>query len=322
MTMRTPCGLLLGLSMALALPPAAAAPFGGFNQASPARAAALPSMGAGAPLADGEVDSRVTLDWSNEFFFRGDARETLLLDSESQRLAFAYRRGFAGWEGWLELPLLFTGGGVLDSGIEGWHSTFGLPNSNRARRPQDEYRLRYVRDGAVVFDLAEGTSGLADVRLGAGRALTERLTAHAMLQLPTGDADRFTGGHAGVALWADYRLPLGDSPRAALTLSAGASASTRDGPLADLQEPLVLLGGAVLSLPVYGALDGIVQVNGHSGLYKNTNMAALSRAAAPTSFGFRWPWRQMVVDLAVTEDLSVNASPDFGLWFGLAWRGR
>ena len=293
-----------------------------FNQSSVARAAALPGLGQGAVVPRNESINSVTLDWSNEFFVQGNAREELTLDGESQRVALRYRAGIAPLFGhaleWsLEVPLLFTGGGVLDSGIESWHDTFGLPNANRGDVPQDRYRLRYVRDGVTLLDIDKGDSGFADVRLGLGLALSERFTLRGLLQLPTGDKDQLTGGHTGGALWVDYSLPLTESRRAALLLSGGVSAATTDGPLADLQQPVVGLAGAVLIVPIYGALDGVVQVNAHSKLYKSSSLDPLSRVGAPLAFGLRLPYQRFVFDLALLEDPSVNASPDFGILFGI-----
>lgn len=293
-----------------------------FNQSSLARAAALPGLGQGAVLPRNESTNSVTLDWSNEFFLNSNARESLTLDGESQRVSLRYRAGIAPLFGhaleWsLEVPLLFTGGGVLDGVIENWHSAFGLPNSNRDDVPQDGYRIRYVRDGVTLFDREQGDSGLADVRLGLGLALSERWTLRGLAQLPTGSKNKLSGGHAGGALWLDYSLPLTASRRAALLLSGGVSAASTNGPLGDLQQPVVAVAGAVLIVPVYGALDAVVQLNAHSKLYKGSDLAPLSKAGAPLATGLRWTRKHLVFDLAVLEDPSVNASPDFGLLFGI-----
>ncbi len=296
--------------------------FESFNQSSLARAAALPALGQAAVLADGKVQSATALDWSNEFFQQGTARESLILDSETLRLGLRYRRGVdvgigrdVEWS--LELPLLFTGGGFQDAPIENWHSLFGLPNSNRDDAPQDRYRIRYVRDGVTLVDLDEGRNGLGDLRLGAGLALTQNWMLRGLVQLPTGSKRQLTGGHAGAAMWTDYALTLKPSGRFRLTLSAGASTASKSGPLSAQQRPLVAVAGAVLRLPLWGVLDGVVQVNGHSKLYKGSSLDPLAHAALPLVIGLSWPWQGMVFDLAFTEDASVNASPDFGLLFGI-----
>ena len=293
-----------------------------FNQSSLARFAALPGLGQGAVVPKGESINSVTLDWTNEFFVNAEGGEDLMLDGETQRVALRYRAGLAPLFGqaleWsLEVPLIFTGGGVMDSGIESWHDTFGLPNANREDFPQDQYRIRYVRNGVTLIDRSSGASGLGDLRLGLGLALSERFTLRGLLQLPTGDKNELTGGHTGGALWVDYSLPLSESRRAALLLSGGVAAQTTTGPLADLQQPVVGLAGAVLIVPLYRALDGIVQVNAHSKLYKGSNLDPLSRVGAPLAVGFRLPYQRFVFDLAILEDPSVNASPDFGILFGL-----
>ncbi len=297
---------------------ASAQGFESFNQSTLARAAALPGLGQGAVLPRGESLNSVTLDWTNEFFLSGNSREQLSLDGENQRVALRYRAGIAPVMGhaleWsLEVPLLFTGGGVMDGGIESWHDTFGLPNANRGDVPQDQYRVRYVRDGVTLVDLDEGDSGLADVRLGLGLAVAERWTLRGLAQLPTGDKRRLGGGHAGGALWVDYSLPLTASRRAALLLSGGVSAAATTGPLGALQQPVVALAGAVLIVPLYGALDGVVQLNGHSKLYRGSSLDPLARVAAPLAVGLRLPLQRFVFDLAILEDPSVNASPDFGI---------
>jgi len=317
MTLRTFIGSLLLLTTSLVQ----AEGYQSFNQSTLARAAVLPVLGQGAVLSANAVESSVTLDWSNEFFMRGNAREDLTLDGETQRLALRYQRGVGhGFEWSLELPLLFSGGGVLDGPIENWHSTFGLPNSNRSDAPRDRYRVRYVRDGVTLIDLDHGGSGVGDVRVGAGLQLAKGWTLRALAQLPSGSKRQLSGGHAGAALWTDLALPLSESGRFQLTLSAGASVADKAGPLSAQQRPLVGVVGAVLNVPLFGALDGVVQVNGHSKLYKGSTLAPLAEVGLPLLVGLRWPWGDLVFDLAISEDPSVEASPDFGLLFGVTMK--
>lgn len=299
-------------------PLAAAEGFNTFNQASLARAVVLPALTATAPLPVGQHESRVTLDWSNETYEQSNSRENLLIDAESQRLSFSHRRRFAdNWEWSAELPLLFTGGGALDGLIEGWHSVFGLPNGNRDTRPQDVYRIRYVRDGQTRLNLAKGHEGLGDARLGLRYALSEQLQLQALVQLPTGERKHLTGGHSGAAVWMVYRTALTDSGRASLDLAAGASAAETRGPLSDLQAPVLALGSAVLTLPLFGALDGVVQLNAHSAPYRHSGLAPLGDASVQLAFGVRYPWSGGALELAIEEDPSVNASPDFGIHLAL-----
>jgi hypothetical protein len=299
---------------------------GGFEDSNPstfARAAALPSLGRGAVLEAGETEARAALVWSNEFFYRGNSNEFLVLDAETQRLGLTVRRGFGkGLEASLELPFINSGGGSLDNLIEGWHSAFGLPNSNRSDRPRDQYRIRYVRNGQDVLLRTQGSSGIGDVRLAAGWALTPALTLRGMLQLPTGDADTLTGGHTGGALWGEYTQAFSDSGRANVVLSAGITAATSNGALGPQQQPVIGVLGAALTVPVIGGLDALLELNANNKLYQDSGQAPLSHAAAVLQLGGRYTAGTHRFELGVIEDASVNASPDFGLHFGYSLRWR
>lgn len=317
--------LLFAVPALLVAGAAQAEGFAVFNQSSFARAAALPALGGPPVLAMGESQTRLTLDWVNEYVEQQNSREALTLDAESQRLALSYRRGFGGsivsvdgWEWGVELPLVNSSGGRLDSLIENWHDIFGLPNGGREQAPRDRYLIRYQRDGQTVFSLDEGKAGLGDVRVTLGAAFGEHWVLRAMLQLPTGDADRLTGGHAGGALWTDYTLPLGETQRAKLTVSAGLSAADTGGPLAAQQEPVAALAGAALSLPLFWGMEGVTQFNFHSALYQGSGLEPLDGPSGQLAFGVRLPWAGGAVTLGVQEDVVVNTSPDFSLHIGLS----
>jgi len=306
------------LCLALLLPGLAAAQgFATANHATLSRVALLPVM-TGEAMAVPGSETRYTLDWNNESVAHDNGREQLLIDAEALRLALHHRRSFGeGWQVSAELPLLFTGGGVMDGPIETWHGWFGLPNGNRDQRPQNRYRVLYQRDDVRHIDESKGESGLGDVRLGLSRALSSRWRLHSSLQLPTGSRADLTGGHAGAALWLAHRAPLGGEGFV-LDLAAGASATDRGGPLSDQQKAVVWLGSAALTapLPLISRLQAVVQLNGHSAPYRDSTLAPLG-SALQLAFGLRRGWEGGAVELAFLEDLKVNASPDFGLHLSL-----
>lgn len=310
------------LAACLLLPFAAVA--GGFedsNASTFARAFAIPALGRGAVLADGETEARATLNWSNEFYDRASGGEALLLDAESQRLTLAMRYGFAnGWEGAIDLPIINSDGGMLDGLIENWHDAFGLPNGDRQLRPRDQYRIQYQRNGQTVLLRTIGNSGVGDLRLSAGKAISSTLVLRGLLQLPTGDADTLTGGHIGGALWAEYTMPITASGRTQVVWSLGGSVAETSGALGAQQQPALGIGGAALTIGLTERLDALVEINSNSKLYRDSGQAPLSHAAAVVQFGGRYTLGGTRFEFAAIEDGSVNASPDFGFHFALSRR--
>ncbi len=65
--------------------------------------------------------------------------EALLVDAETREARVTLQRpvdGHGGFAWQLQLPYRYTGGGSLDSFIDSWHDTFGLPDGARSALPQ------------------------------------------------------------------------------------------------------------------------------------------------------------------------------------------
>lgn len=291
------------------------------NEAGFSRGTALPLLGEARVLDDGQRTFSLSTDWSNEYVSAGNARESLLIDSESERVSFELRQGVApGVELGITVPLLFTGGGALDSVIESWHEAFGLPNGGRQRRPQDRYAVQYVRDGQTLIDLDHGSRGLGDVELSAGFALRPDFAFRAMAKLPTGRGSRLLGGNAGGAFWFDYN-PFEGIDRWFGYLSAGASYNEQVHYLGAQQQQLIGLGGVGLGYRLLPALALITQFNVQTPLYKDAALKALDGPGGQLAFGGRIRLNpRLALDLGVQEDVLLSSSPDFSVHLGLAWR--
>lgn len=317
MQSRVLCAALLG---AAALPVAASTVFPVSNQATLARSAALPTLGeTGVPDAGHEV-WRLSLDWTNEYDAATANGEALTLDGETQRIGFGWRRGFAGgWSLEAELPVLVTGGGVLDSTIESWHQFWGLPNGGRENAPQNRYLFQYQRNGQTLLGVDQGTTGLGDAQLGASLALNPALALHAMAKLPTGSASKLTGGNAGGAVWADYD-PFSGSRRWFGFVSGGGSYNAHNGPLGAQQHAAVGLAGAGVGFRLTPPFALLMQVYGHTPLYKDSSIDALRRGGLQLAFGAGY---QLTPSLALTlgfqEDPIVASSPDFSIHVDARW---
>ena len=288
------------------------------NEAALSRTTALPKLGQASVLDAREVSTHFAIDWSNEYVQRQNATESLTLDGETGHIDWGLRYGVApGVELGIDVPLLLTGGGVLDGLIEGWHSTFGLANGGRNLVPRNQYRYRYTRNGATVLDVDHGTDSFGDVELSTGVAVTSALALRALVKLPTGSENKLTGGNSGGAIWFDFD-PFEDSTRWFGFVSGGVSYNEKSAVLSAQQEQLVGLAGVGVGFRVVRRVALVAQVYGHTKLYRDSEINALSRPGGQLVFGGRIGVApKLSLDLGVQEDVSVNSSPDFGIHVGL-----
>lgn len=318
MTHRAP---LFALACLAPLMAAAEPGFAVRNEATLSRTATLPTLGESRVLDSGQFATRFTVDWSNEYVAQANARESLTVDAETERVTFGFRRGVAeGVELAVDLPLLFTGGGALDGVIEGWHDAFGLPNGGRERVRQDRYRVEYVVDGQTRILDDSGASGIGDIELSAGFRLRDDIAFRALAKLPTGRSSRLQGGNAGGALWFDFD-PFHGAANWFGYVSAGASYSGQSDVIGGQQKQFVALGGAAIGYRVWRPVSLLVQFNGHTALYRDSDLNALDRPGGQLSFGGRIVIApKLQLDLGVQEDVLVSSSPDFSIHVGLRYR--
>lgn len=311
---RPPAALCVALM--LCAPHAGAAEFApGGDSGTLARNFALPVLGEATPLARDRVEARWTLDFTNEYVTEGAcASECILLDGETARLRYAYRRGLgAGWDAGFELSWLDRGGGFLDSWIRSWHDAFGLPTGERDLAADGQYRFRYERAGAVLLDETRGGSGPGDATLTAGRRLGRSSSVRAMLKLPTGDGGALEGGNAGGAVWLERRLRL--PPAWHGYAAAGVSANGRGDVLPGMQRRELAFAGVGLLAPFTPSVGLAMQLQFHGRLYERSEMAPLARPGMPLTLGLRVrTGARGALELGFQEDPSVNGSPDFAAY--------
>lgn len=313
---------LTGIALALYLPASHAGSLATSNQGTLARVFALPGLGEFAPPSEGQTQWRVSTDLTTEYVLDRAPGENLLFDGETQRYAFALRRAWGETFDWgVEVPLLHTSGGFMDSVIEDWHSFFGLPNGGRQDAPQDRRQYRYERDGLTQFDVRGADTGLGDVLLSAGWAPGEGWMLRSQIKLPTGDEDALAGGNWGGALWADAALPFAADSILGGFVSAGVSASEDAEVLADLQNTVIPFGGVGLDVRLLSQLQALVQLYAHAPLYDDSETDALKRPGVQLTLGGRWCYSEaQCLEISFQEDVATESSPDFSLRFALRSR--
>lgn len=240
--------------------------------------------------------------------------EQLIVDAETREARVTIGRSWPnGFAAQLELPYRYTGGGVLDDAIDGWHDFFGLPEGARATMPTDRIRIAYARDGAVLLDTDASAAGLGDLSLDLGRTLHSTSSGAAALwlniKLPSGEADRLTGTEAtdvSLAIAADRKLGEDWS-----VFGQAAVTWLGDGErLPAQQRDVVWSGFAGVGWRAWRGLQLKAQLDAHSAVFDETNLDFLGDALVLTVGGdyrFASGWQ---LDLAVSEDIAVESTSD------------
>lgn len=288
------------------------------NEASLSRYAPLPVVGEGTLPRAGQQQWALTLDLTNEFYTATPPGETVFLDGETLSTTLRWRHGLNDrWALGVDVPMLSSGGGFLDSWIEDWHDWFGLPNGGREQFAQNEYRFALTQDGETVFERDRGTRDLGDINLRGGYALSAQRRLHAQVSVPTGRARALTGGTWGAALWLEGDGRLDAHGRWGGFYSLGATVQERRGPLAALQEPYSAFASAGLDWNLWRALSLLGQLYTHTALYRDV-ASDIGDPGLQLALGARWAFSpQWSADLAFQEDLIINASPDFTVHLGI-----
>lgn len=292
------------------------------NEATLARSFALPALGQSRVLAPSEQRFRFGADEITEFYRDSNASESILLDGETTKLDFAYRRGFADdLEFTAELPVYIVGGGFMDGFIQDWHRWFGLPNGGRETVANDQRRYTYTRGGTTLLNEGGSATTLGDLELGLGWQSNEHLAIRALLKLPTGDDRHLTGGNLGGAVWADWALPFAAQSDWDGFVSGGLSVARRSDVLSALQKTYAAFGGAGLSYDITRNLQAFTQLYAHSALYDNTDLDGLRKPGLQLAVGGRYQVSPSTAfELYVQEDPIVSSSPDFSIHIGLTVR--
>jgi len=306
-------------------------PFHTQNQSPLIQIFGLPSIAQGAVMGPGKGEMRLTLDLANNYTTDATPRERIVLDGESSRFTLHGRYGLGRrLEVGVEIPCLVIGGGFLDNFIENYHRTFGFPNGSREQAPQNRLLYRYEKGGRPLLNVFQSDAGLGDIKLTGGWQLnrgqtdTSRgITLRASLKLPTGDSASLRGsGSTDLALWlAGNRNIELSSGNLTFFWAAGAMAMTEGKVLQEQQRPLVGFGalGAGWSPVQWFVLK--IQANGHTSFFRDSDFKQVDAHAVQLTLGGTVALSDRTsLDMGVTEDLIVSASPDVVFHLSLSRR--
>ena len=253
--------------------------------------------------------------------------ELFVLDGETSRLEFSYRRGFGDrWELGVELPYVTHQSGGLDSVIEEWHDIFGFPDGPRDGRERDLLEFLVVDNNAALVDLTDNADGLGDVRVFGGYQLQDskryKSALRFGLKLPTGDESTLLGSggtDVSLGLSGDWLSPGG---RGDLAMFYRLNLTYVGEPafLSDRYEEFVgqVVGG--VTWRVVPAVGLTVQANIRSALY-DSDIEMLGETSVALTFGgdIRLSDRLGLL-IAVGEDIKVGSTPDVSFQLALQYR--
>jgi len=283
----------------------------------------LPAARSGAVLAMDQTTARLGFDVANNFASAQRGSESIFLDGESRRIELGANRGIGnGWEVGFSLPWISYSGGSLDSFIEQWHSTFGLPDGGRPDYRRNQLRFQYQRAGTSELNFTNAESGIGDLQLNAAYSLASAtdsaVALAAAINLPTGDADKLTGAEAtNISLslaathYGVFGLPL------TATANIGSMWLDRGAVLGDRQKSSVWFGAAEIGWAVADGWRLKAQLAAHTAFY-SSELRELGADSVQLLLGGsvrlapRW-W----LDIAAGEDIAVDTAPDITLQIAL-----
>lgn len=236
------------------------------------------------------------------------------LDMETTELALRYKRVLSDFlELGIDIPVLITGGGFLDGFIEDFHDTFGFDDYGRSARPHNDFLYEVRKDGELIVEGRSRVS-LGDVRLAVKKPFfqNERLTAGvtANMEIPLGDAGQGFGNgglDAGFALVLDAQITewLMNYWNAGVVFPADVRGHT------SLNLRNFVYGGVCLEAMVSSGFSLLVQLQGQSPVYPQTDLLAVDRGSYLLAFGGRYQANSRSVEVSLTEDVNTAGAPDF-----------
>jgi hypothetical protein len=260
-----------------------------------------------------------TLVIANTINIESDSDEDILIDYESYRLNLSYQYGLSDdWNLQIDLPVVHLTGGRFDSAIDSWHQFFGMPRGYRPSNPEGRYLIEY-RNPEVNFQLDEATTDIGDIQLTIGHQVfmydDSALSLWGGIKLPTGNEDKLTGsGSADLSAWLGYNRELAQSWT--INLNTGLVVTGGDDYKGMSLNDTALFGSAMINWRAWDPVSLKVQLQAHSSYYRDSNLRILSDAYI-LNFGGTIYLDCSTVDIAFSEDIKVDASPDAS--FLISW---
>lgn len=258
------------------------------------------------------------LSHSSIYTVQNSSEWVINLDMEITELNLRYKRIIQDFiEFSVEVPVLGFSDGFMDGFLESYHSTFGFPDYGRSRRPLNSFLYEVRKNGTLVVE-GETGAGLGDIRIALKKPLIAlegfRLGVRGEVELPTGRAKKGYGNgsvDAGVSVLVDKIIS-----RFIMTywnIGAVFPGNVKGYQETDLEN--FIYGGIAVETYPGENFSFIVQLQGQSAVYPETDISAVDRPAFLLALGGRYKTGKGALELSLTEDISTSGAPDFILNF-------
>jgi hypothetical protein len=254
------------------------------------------------------------VNWASTALVQRNPDEMVVIDAETRELRLTFERSFAErWFMQFQLPYREMSGGSLDRFIDSWHDVFGLPEGARPEQPHDRLLIRYQREGTSLLEEARSQRGVGDATASLGYSMlaTQRSAARVALSvdIPLGEDHWFLSNDA-----IDVTALLAAEHRFAERWSISGQAAVTwlgDGEiLSNQQNDLVWSAHSALAWQATRSIELVAQVDMHSAVFDNSQLDFFREALVLTLGGNITVSPTWSIQLAVSEDIAVEHSPD------------
>lgn len=261
----------------------------------------------------------MSLDITNTLNSETLAQETMFMDYESYNLRLGLLYGLGNnWAIKVDIPFIQYSKGFLDSAIVNWHDFFGLPQADRPKVEDNQYRITYTRNNIAIIDLSTPDGGLGDVQIGLGRNIIQTtrsdISLWAAIDLPTGDKNNLTGNDAvDFSAWLSAEHAFNSNWHIDTNLGVLVPGDSQLGALE--VESNVLFGHTGVQWRMHPAISLRTQLGGHTAFYKDSHLHLLGSTYNFVFGGTIHVSKCSDFDIAVSEDVKVGATPDVSFLF-------
>lgn len=292
----------------------------------------LPSERTPQLLPSGTWAAVITQDVSSIYTNSSTGAEQLILDGEQYRWTLTGKYALSDrFELGLELPVIHQAGGFLDGMIIDWHNLWGLPQGGRDNAPKNRLTYRYSKDGRQRLNVTDSSTGIGDLSLLAGYRLFDQrtdgdhdaVTVRAQLKLPTGDSNSLHGtGSTDLALFLTGAMNRATEWGTLGVYGSAGGMVGSDGDLLSRQrENLIGFGSVGVGWSPVDWIGFKAQLDLNTAFYRDSSLDELSQTALMLTIGGTLQLSDTyLLDIGLSEDLSVATAPDVTFHLGLSAR--